>query len=269
MRSRAWLTILALVLLPALSAPGGLVQPGQSVSLLASDVPTPGGTLLEKKTSAFAIDYGEPAKPFSFSGKLTGTLRSAVYSDRGHLTFVYDIDLNGQPGISGAAEASRLSVGSFRSFKTSVFGAMDFEELVRGSRSRDGSQVWLDGTSPGMGGPPRMIVRTDATAYDANGKASFYAADEVPTLSGARLAAGGVNFTGIFRPVMEVAAPSPPPLPPTSSGGPSAGSGSGTGVPSAPSPTPIPLPPAAYSAIGVLLAMGLIALTRRGWRMPS
>jgi hypothetical protein len=167
----------------------------------------------------------------------------------------------------GASEASELRIGSFKSFKTSLFGSMDFDQIIRGSRSQNGSQLWVSGNSPGLGGAPRMVVKTDATAYDANGHASFFAADELPTLAGSRMASGVANFSGMFRPITVTAMPPPPP--PTNSGGgttttgggePSVGGG-GTG----PTPSAVPLPSAAYSAMGVFLAMGLIALTRRGW----
>jgi len=269
MRSFSWLSIAALVLLPATPASAGLVRPGQTVNLLADNVPMPTGTLLERKSTDFTIDYGPLTVPFNDSAKLQGTLFSAVYRGRsGRLTFVYDIDLDNNSNTlsGGAAEASELRIGSFKSFKTTVFGTMDFEQVIRGSRSRDGSQVWLTSTAPGLGGPPRMVIRTDATAYDANGHASFLAADEIPTLSGSRMASGMANFGGMFRPITITA---PPPPPPTAGGtgsstGGDTGTG-GTGVGSNPTPSPVPLPPAAYSGLGVLVAMGLIALTRRGW----
>lgn len=270
MRFPGRLMILTLVLLPAAPVAAGLVQPGQSVPLTSDQVPAPKGTLLDQKLTPFVIDYGAPSEPFNFSGKLTGRLYSAVYRDAGRLTFVYDIDLDHQLGFSGASEASELRVGSFKSFNTALFGSMDFETLVRGSRSPNGSQLWLNGSSPGLGGSPRMIIKTDATAYDANGHASFSAADEVPTLAGARLAAGSASFGGMFRPIHVNGAP--PPIPPAAGAGlpPSMPGGSGGGgVGPGPTPTPIPLPPAVFSALGVLLAMGLILLTRRGWAVRA
>jgi hypothetical protein len=264
MRFTACLSMIAVALLPAVPALAGLVRPGQSVSLTADNVPTPTGTLLDRNTTEFTIDYGPLTSPFHDSAKLRGTLFSAVYrAESGRLTFVYDVDLqNHSSVIGGASEASELRIGSFKSFKTSLFGSMDFESVIRGSRSGDGSQLWLSGSAPGLGGAPRMVVRTDAMAYDANGHADFLAADEVPTLNGSRMVSGAVSFAGVFRPTTVSALPPPlmPPPPPVVGGEPTPG-GNGGG----PRPSAVPLPPAAYSGVGVLVAMGLIALTRRGW----
>src|SRR4051812_16043199 len=104
MRLPAWLSMTAMVLLPSVPASAGLVRPGQSVSLTADNVPTPTGTLLERKSSSFTIDYGPLTAPFEDSAKLHGTLFSAVYrGESGRLTFVYDIDLDSHSTVVGGA----------------------------------------------------------------------------------------------------------------------------------------------------------------------
>jgi hypothetical protein len=241
---RACVAALSLLLAPA-ACWAGLVEPGQTVTLTSSELTPPGGSKLDEKSTAFAIAYGD--EDSGDGPTLRGVLRSSVYQTGDHLTFVYDVDLLAAAGISGAAERSDLSASAFTGFATDVAGALDFEELVKASRSADGSRVGVQSDTPGLGGSPVLIVRTDATAYDANGQATFLAADEVPAADGeTRLATGSAMLTGLFRPVADVV--EPPPGPPAQ-------------------PPAIPLPPAAYTGFGVLVAMALIAASRRRWNV--
>jgi hypothetical protein len=232
----------SLLLAPA-AASAGLVSPGQTVSLHSSDLLPPTGVELATKATPFVIHYGPADPAIGFTGDLTGTLDSTVYRDGGKLTFVYHVNLNDGSGVSGAAEGSNLSVWSFGGFKTTVAGALESEEFIQASRSKDGKMVQLSGNTPGLGGPPTLVVKTNATAYDAGGNASYFASDEVSTLTRAsQTFSGTAMIDGTFRPVGgEVLPPGPP-------------------------PTAIPLPPAAYSGLGVLLAMGLLAATKRVWK---
>ncbi|MDB5294479.1 MAG: hypothetical protein JWO31_462 [Phycisphaerales bacterium] len=239
---RAAAALCSLLLAPALAS-AGAVDPGQSIPVDSVDLMLPAGSALAETSSAFAIDYAATDRPTA--GTLKGVLRSAVYDVGGSLTFVYDVDVLDAAGFSEAAERSELTVSSFAKAKTAVTGGLDFEALVRASRSADGSRITLASDTPGLGGPPVLIVKTDATTYDAGGRATFAVADEVSGPYGQDWIAGGTaSIAGLLRPTI-VAAPVDP--------APSAG------------PTPIPLPPAAYSGLGVMLAMGLIAATRRVW----
>lgn len=220
-------------------ASAGLVQPGQSISLNSSELLPASGIKLSQSDQPFTLDYGIKSPSIGFDGSLTGTLHSSVYRDNGLLTFVYDIDLN-PSAVSGAAERSDFWVRSFRGFKTDVSGALDFEELIKASRTGNGGQIRLAGDTPGLGGAPMLIVRTNARDYDAKGSASFLSSDEIPLLNGSSLIGKGeATITGVFQPVALTPLPQPP--------------------------AAIPLPPAVFSGLGVLLAMGLFFATRKVW----
>jgi hypothetical protein len=241
MRRRTLAMILGTFLAPAAAA-AGLVAPGQTAAVRSSDLTAPDGALVATTSAGFAVDYVAAGVGPAFPAALAGTLHSSVYrGGDGRLTFVYDVDLVPATGVGGAAEGSDLRVGSFAGVATDVTGALDFEDLVLGSRSADGASVGLRSDTPGLGGPPTLVVRTDATRYDAGGRASYYAADELATPDGpAATFFGTAAIAGVYRPA--------------------AGGG---GVSPGPTPHPVPLPPAAYSGLGVLLAMGLIAAFRK------
>lgn len=230
---RAYVVLLSLLLVPAVAS-AGLVSPGESITLSSGDFAGPAGTLLAEKTMPFALDYG--ADPdVGFDGMLNGTLRSAVYNIGGKLAFFYDVDLDLANFTNGATEQSEIRAQSFAGFQTSVSGKIDFEEVIHATRSVDGSLIALLSDSPGLGGPPALLLETDAAAYDENGVISFFAADEIATVDGIRRGVGSIVIRGTYQPILE----------------------------SAPPPTAIPLPPAAYSGFGVLLTMGMMIAYRR------
>ena len=221
---------------------GGLVSPGQTVTVDAFDLIPPAESLLATKSTAFSIDYAATGGSLAYPGAVAGTLHSSVYrGGDGKLTFVYDVDLTSTGKFSGAAEGSDLHVGSFAGFATDLSGALDFEDLASASRSADGKQVRLRSDTPGLGGAPTLIVRTDATKYAADGLAGYYSADELTTATGSsNTFFGSTAMNGVYRPVS--AAVGPP------DGGPV---------------NVVPPPPAADSGLGVLLAMGMIAVARK------
>ena len=242
---RAFVAALSLFLAPA-AASAGLVEPGQTISLSSSDIVPIGGSKLDQKSTAFAINYGAADLANDFDGTLRGVLHSSVYRTGDALTFVYDVDLLGTGGVGGAAERSDFWVSAFTGISTNVNGSLDYEELIKASRSADGSQVRLQSDTPGLGGPPVLIVRTDAVAYDANGRATFLAGDELSGPDGsARLVTGTATLTGLLGPAVDGIEPPPP----------------------GPKPPAIPLPPAAFSGFGVMLAMAMIRATRRVWNV--
>jgi len=228
---RAIVTLLSLLLVPG-TVIGGIINPGDTASTLhSSSFAGPTGTLLAEKQTPFTIDYGADPE-VGFDGKLNGTLHSAVYDVGGKLAFFYDVDFDPANFIDGASEQSELQATDFAGFETTVSGQLDFEEVAKAARSGDGSQVVLFSDSPGLGGAPALLVETDAMAYDENGTINFFAADEIGTANGTRRTSGSALIEGVYQP---------------SAGG----------------PTAIPLPPAAYSGLGVLLAMGLVMRFRR------
>ena len=243
---RAYVAALSLLLAPA-AAVAGLVEPGQTVSLSSGDLAPVGGSKLDERSAEFAINYGSPDPANNFDGTLRGVLRSSVYRTGDALTFVYDVDLLNTGGLGGAAELSDLRVSAFAGLATAVNGSLDYEELIKASRSIDGDEVRLQSDTPGLGGPPVLVVRTDAVDYDASGRATFLAGDELAGPDGSsRLLTGTASLTGLLGPAADGAEPPPAgPKPPAA----------------------IPLPPAAYSGFGVMLAMALIGATRRVWNV--
>ena len=222
----------------------GVVEPGETVVVNGTDSVSLEGPVLAKSTLPFSIIYqpGGPGEFVDFGGKVEGTLTNMVVrdADRGTLVFVYDVDLDGGPGDADASEASTLTVGGFGKFRTNVDGALDFESVILASRGPDGSELKLTSDDPGLGGAPRLVVRTDATDFDDAGTTSFFAADElaVRTPDGleTELAAGTAVIGGTFRPI---------------------------DVGPAPAPNPIPLPPAVWSGALALGAAGASRVMRR------
>ena len=230
--------------LTGLSASAGVVRPGETVVVSAADSVSIDGTVLAQTTVPFTISYqpGSTGQFIDFPGTVEGSLTSLVVrdTDRGTLLFVYDIDLD-DTSLADASEASALTVEGFAaSTGTIVEGAMDFESVLLASRNEDGSAVRLSSDDPGLGGAPRLIIDTDATAFDAGGTTRFFAGDELavrtPDGPEQELVAGTAVIGGTFRPVVE---------------GP------------APAPNPIPLPPAAWSGIALLGAGALTRLRKR------
>jgi hypothetical protein len=244
MRLRCFAVLLTILIAPV-DVFAGLLRPGQTVGLHSSDLDVPTGTLIAQQTQPLLIDYGVKSPTIGFDGWLRGSFHQAVYADAtGRLTFLYDIDL-GSPGIAGASEQSDLAVWSFKGVSTSVMGSLDYESIIDASRSGTGSRIRLKGNTPGLGGAPLLVVETDATDFDAEGTATYAAADEVPSLLGpSTLASGSVTLRGVYRPV-------------------AIESGNGGTVP--PPPAAIPLPPAFYSGVGLMMGMLLLAITRRFW----
>jgi hypothetical protein len=229
----------------ATQASAGVVEPGETVVLDSRELPAPAGRVLAQAVLPFSIDY-EPADGvgdfLDFSGTLEGTLTSTVVRDesRGTLTFLYDVDLDRLNGADAdASDASALIVDGFDTFTTDVAGILDREHVILASRTKDGGTVKLSSDDPGLGGAPRLVVRTDATDFAPTGTARFFAGDELPvrTPDGLEieLASGTAIVGGTFQPVD---APPPP-------------------------PTPIPLPPAVWSGIVGLIGVGIATASRR------
>ena len=235
MRRTCWLVAMGLVM-AVRSASAGLIAPGETATINAVGYVPPAGLLLAEKQVPFAINYGVSSPSTGFDGTLQGQLTSSVYKTDNVLWFLYSVDLS-PVGISGAAEQSVLSVGSFAGYATRVSGAVGFEEMGMASRSSNGSTVRFFGDTPGLGGAPTLLIETDATAFDARGTALFTVGDEISMLNGQSImASGDASIEGVYQPVTA--------RPPASA---------------------IPLPPAAYSGLGVLLGMGILAATRRVW----
>jgi hypothetical protein len=226
------------LLFTAASFAGVAVSPGETVALTGDDSITPAGAVVAQTTELFTIDYhdstGGIGEFVNFSGKVEGALTSTVVRETGtnKLAFIYDIDLDDHEGAAARA-ASAFTVNDFNTFISNVDGLLDHETAIVASRSSDGGSIQLASDDPGLGGAPRLVVRTDATDFASTGSAKFFAGDEfavaTPDGTQTQLAAGSVIIPGIFRPVEES------------------------------SVTPIPLPPAGWIALGTLPLLALRA----------
>jgi hypothetical protein len=246
--SKHWIAVVAAVAacVAARTSPSraGVVHPGETVTVSDLDLTMPEGAVLARSVLPFSVEYeaGSGGTFVEFGGTTAGTLTSTVVRDEatGTLVFVYDVDFAGDAGAD-ASEASVLTVSGFDTFVTDVTGALDYESAVLASRSDDASAVRLGSDDAGLGGAPKLVVRTDATAFAATGTARFFAGDElaVRTPDGLSLefAAGTAEVAGTFEPA-------------------DADPGNGGG-------TPIPLPPAVWSGLAVLGAMGATRAVRR------
>jgi hypothetical protein len=189
--------------LAAAALRGDSIPPGGSV-LLDDAAALPTGPRLAQKVQPFTLNFARPGdEGVSPDPVADGILTSSVYRnpDTGALTFVYDIDVERE--FQTTDEASRLTLGSFAGFLTNVEG--DFGELSSGftaSRSADGATV-VGQTSLGQGGPPLLIIRTDATAFDESGTANYFAAAEFVIGGDQVERTAEANFAGTYRPVPE------------------------------------------------------------------
>jgi hypothetical protein len=182
-----------------------------------------------------------------------GTLTSTVLRDpaTGRLTFAYAIHFAGQDdtGAGGGTHHSLLSITGFESFRTDLSATLAFAPDFPASRSADGRSLTVQSDTPGQGGSPTLLVRTDATHFDAGGLLHFAASD--PLLlpnpvegSGAAggmvsvIASGEVHLSGAFRPVADAR------------------------------PAPVPLPPAVFTGAGTLIACALLRAASRRRQLP-
>lgn len=243
----AWVLGIVSAMTATIAAP---VKPGQTVVVDASDFETPEGTILASTTIPFSIGYtthlGGGAF-VDFPGTTDGTLTSAVMRDdrRGTLAFLYGADLDGDYARAG----SILTVDGFNLFSTEVDAAFDFENKTIASRSVDGSSIKVGSDDPGKGGPPQLVVRTDATEFASTGTARFFAGDFLAVRTDDGLAVEFVGGTaivaGMFQPVAD------------------------NDVEPAPAPNPIPLPPAVWTALGSMLVVGASRAWKRAQRLRT
>ena len=244
------------VLAGAAVAPAGVVRPGETVVVSDLELTMPEGAVLARSVIPFAVEYEANGGSFiEFGGTTSGVLTNTVVRDEqtGTLAFVYDVDFSGDAGAD-ASEASVLTVGGFAPFATDVTGTLDFETVILASRTDDAADVRLSSDDAGLGGAPKLVVRTDATDFAATGTARFFAGDELAVMTpdgfSLEFAAGTAELSGTFQPA-------------------EAGGGGGDGDGGA---TPIPLPPAAWSGLAALGAIGLtrgLAWRRRRGRSPQ
>jgi len=233
-------------LLAAAAAHGALVAPGETVRLRSAEFRMPVGQVLAEEAAPFFLVL--EAEGYAPPTAVPGTLTSTVLRERatGRLTFAYAINFAGQDneGRGGGTQHSRLSITGFESFRTDLAASLAFEPDFVGSRSGDGSTLTVESDTPGEGGSPTLLVRTDATDFDAGGVLQFAASD--PFLlpgpvegSGAAggmvsvLASGDVEMSGVFRPATDAR------------------------------PAPVPLPPALFSGIVTLIACALASTISR------
>ncbi len=236
---------LAGLLLCGTAAEAGLVPvaPGQTALVAGTAYQTPVGSVVASESVPFVATYQPNGSFVNFAGFATGEFNDQVLRDpkTGHLTFVYNIQLNNE-GITSASQGSELTVNGFGPYTTDVAGQLQFEPMAPVERSANGSSLRFYANSAGLGGAPELAVKTNATRFDSRGTVSFSLAD-VFLVSGPRGQElddvwGNVSFKNAFRPT----------------GAPSTGGSTVVAV---------PLPPAFYTGVGIMMACGIISLFRR------
>ena len=218
----------------AVASSAAPVGPGQSIVFPAAtdggtDILNPGGVEIASKTIHFTVPVVSadtdlypgyvPDRPFA-----EGTVITSVRRDSSNkLAFVYDFDFPVEPeGVVLPAyldNLSQLVVGNFAGFTTDFVGLQGTTIDVQ--RSADGSTI-TSTTGSGLGSEPFVVIRTNATSFDANGTAILRGAtDYVP----AHNAEGDkyvldvtttANLNGLYQPAESTAAI---PLPPAVYGG--------------------------------------------------
>jgi len=244
MVSRAAALALGTLLCGATATRAGFVPlaPGQSSVLAGSAYQPLTGNIVAQESTPFTANYQPNGTFVDFSGVATGRFDDEVLRDpkTGELTFVYQIELNNE-GYTSASQGSELTVNGYGPYQTNVAGQLQFEATAPVRRSANGSSLQFYANAPGLGGPPELAVKTNATRFDANGAVTFSLADvfQVNGPHGQELdnVWGTVSFKNAFRPV-----------------GPAASGGTAVAV---------PLPPAFYTGLGVMMACGVITLVRR------
>jgi len=218
------------------------IAPGHSSVLSGSAYQPPVGIVVAQQSTPFTAYYHPIGTFIDFSGVATGQLDDQVLSDpkTGALTFVYEIELNNE-GYTSASQGSELTVSGYGPYQTSVAGRLQFEPTGPVQRSANGSSLSFYADRSGLGGPPELAVKTNATRFDANGATTFSLADvfQVNGPHGQELDTvwGTVSFKNTFRPIS-----------PAATGG---------------TPVAVPLPPAFYTGLVIMMACGVITLVRR------
>jgi hypothetical protein len=208
----------------------GVVGPGErwsGFSLERTLFPLPPadqwqGELLAERSESF--DFVSDPFPTGEDTSFTrGTFASRVHRDlqTGGLAFVYVLDQTRSVGIN---DLDRLIIGSFESFDTDVY--FTSRDIIV-TRSSDGATLDFDLDIENL--EVTVLVRSDATAFDANG--SLFLEMQFPP--------SGPTRTETFAAFQ-----------PAADGG-------------GPGPNPIPLPPAAWSALFALCGLGAFQGLRR------
>ncbi len=166
----AWLAALSLLAATTAASLAGPILPGQTVLLDANDYQFPGGSVLAMRTIPFSVMYRNTGGFLAIPPSVTGSLTESVVRDPSTktLSFVYGVGLTGEGGTS-AAEGSMFAVGDFSGFKTNVAGMLDFEQLAPAHRTKDGAMILFQSDSPGVGGPPTLVIHTNATQFAPTG----------------------------------------------------------------------------------------------------
>ena len=214
MRSRKLYSLMLVAWVCFAPAPAWAVElaPGQGTQITPEDGPLilPTGPRLAQQVVPFDLDFSQPGDEGGLSDlRGTGTLTGSVYGDpgTGGLVFVYDVDTD-DASFSGAepgGEFSRLVVAGFTGFRTDVTGnaSSGGDPLANLARSANGDTLRAE-YGEGLGGPPLLLIATDATAFDAGGTANFTARDEflVTPQNDVVIRERTVQLAGVYRPIV-------------------------------------------------------------------
>jgi len=206
-------TLIALAALLLLMTTGtghaGVLAPGQSMTIATSDFAEPTGVLVAEQALPFSLRY-TPVVTSAAPGEMGGgTLFGSVYRDPFDqtLTFAYNAVLADASPIG----ASWLLVDGFRGLQTDVTARLPGADAARVSRLADPLPGIEAASYAGpLGGTPLLVIKTNATAFDASGTASFGA--DFPAGIAPFPLAGTAEIPGVFQPAGP--APAAAPLPP-------------------------------------------------------
>ena len=200
-----------LLLIAAGTARAGVLAPGQSMTIATSDFVEPRGVLVAEQALPFSLRY-TPVVTSAAPGEMGGgTLFGSVYRDPFDqtLTFAYNAVLADSSPIG----ASRLLVDGFSGLQTDVTARLPGADAARVSRLAEPLPGIEAASYAGpLGGTPLLVVKTNTTAFDAAGMASFGA--DFPAGIAPFPLAGTAEIPGVFQPAgrAPAAAPRPPAL---------------------------------------------------------
>jgi hypothetical protein len=196
---RALIALAAALLLlgPAAGARAGMLAPGQSLTIATSDFVEPRGVLVAEQELPFTLRYTPVVVSAAPGDSGAGTLFGSVYRDPFDqtLTFVYNAQLNDGAPIG----AARLMVDGFRGVQTDVTARLAGADAARVSRLADPLPGIEAASYAGpTGGTPLLVVRTNATSFDAAGAATFAA--DFPVGIAPFPLTGTADIAGVFQP---------------------------------------------------------------------
>lgn len=219
----------AAVLSVAAPARAGVLVPGQRGGgedfVLNIDDPRFEGETLATRTTPFEVLTTDVDTGATIG--VTGTLESSVVRESATGTLAFHYSVRGQER-NATVDFEELRVGGFAAFDTDAYSNETSLTQARSNRSGDGDLIEFTGDES-WGAD--FVVRTNATAFDEDGRAVIWAAFQT-----GEPASGFNHFPGFdtFQPAA-----------------------------AGPGPTPIPLPPALWAGLSTIGVFGAFRALRR------